>query len=92
MDKPRATTKSLTLKTLSRRICPGMHVAEKELWLAVSRFLWCFEIRPLPDEPICLDEWEGESGRTPMPFRIRLEPRHENVASILLSNDKAGMH
>lgn len=66
-----------------------MHVAEKELWLAVSRFLWCFEIRPLAEEPICLDEWEGESGRTPMPFRIRLEPRHENVAAMLAPNDKA---
>ena len=87
-----ATIKIADTQTRSRRICPGMHVAEKELWLAVSRLLWCFEIRPLPDEPICLDEWEGESGRTPMPFKIRLEPRHENVASMLLPNDKAGMH
>jgi len=75
-----------------RRICPGMYVAERELWLAVSRILWCFEMRPLPDGPICLDDWEGKNGRTPMPFRVRLEPRHENVASLLSSDREGAMH
>ena len=67
----------------SRRICPGIYIAEREIWLAVSRLLWCFEIRPLSGEPICLDDWEGKSGRTPIPFRVDFEPRHENAASLL---------
>jgi hypothetical protein len=67
----------------SRRICPGMHVAERELWLAISRLLWAFDIRSLPNEPICLDEYEGESGRTPMPYRIMVVPRHDRVQALL---------
>ncbi|KAF8268651.1 cytochrome P450 [Lactarius quietus] len=66
-----------------RRICPGIHVAERELWLAISRLLWAFDIRPLHDEPISLDEYEGESGRTPRPFRVTLLPRHDRVQTLL---------
>jgi hypothetical protein len=28
-----------------RRICPGMHLAEKSLYLNISRILWGFNIR-----------------------------------------------
>ena len=67
----------------SRRICPGIHVAERELWLAISRLLWAFDIRSLPDEPITLGEYEGESGRTPLPYRVKLIPRHDRVQALL---------
>jgi hypothetical protein len=67
----------------SRRICPGIHIAERELWFAISRLLWAFDIRPLPDEPISLEEYEGESGRTPLPYRITLTPRHNRVQTLL---------
>ena len=67
----------------SRRICPGIHVTERELWLAISRLLWAFEIRSLPDEPISMEEYEGENGRTPQPYRITLKPRHERIGSLL---------
>ncbi|KAI0037219.1 cytochrome P450 [Vararia minispora EC-137] len=66
-----------------RRICPGIHVAERELWLAISRLLWAFEIQSVPGEPISLDEYEGESGRTPLPYRIIMRPRHEHVLTLL---------
>ncbi|KAI0305261.1 cytochrome P450 [Multifurca ochricompacta] len=66
-----------------RRICPGVHVAERELWLAISRLLWAYDIRSLPDEPISLEEYEGESGRTPLPYRIMLIPRHDRVQALL---------
>jgi len=66
-----------------RRICPGMIVAERELWLAISRLLWCFTFHEVPNEPISLEEYEGNSGRTPIPFRLKLLPRHENVERLL---------
>jgi hypothetical protein len=66
-----------------------MHVAERELWLAISRLLWAFDIRSLPDEPICLDEYEGESGRTPMPYRIMVVPRHDKVQALLDAEQEA---
>jgi hypothetical protein len=67
----------------SRRICPALVVAERELWLAISRLLWSYTTYALPDEPICLEEYDGLSGRTPLPFRVRLVPRHDQVHSVV---------
>jgi hypothetical protein len=67
----------------SRRICPGIHIAERELWLAISRLLWAYEIQSLPDEPISLEVYNGKSARTPLPYRITLTPRHERVQALL---------
>jgi hypothetical protein len=72
----------------SRRICPGIHVAERELWLAISRLLWAYDIHSLPDEPISLEEYEGESGRTPLPYRITLTPRHDRVQALLEAEEE----
>ncbi|KAL0957868.1 hypothetical protein HGRIS_000052 [Hohenbuehelia grisea] len=66
-----------------RRICPGMWVAEREVWLAISRMLWAFEMVEIPGEPIDLREYDGLSGRSPVPFRIRLAPRDEQVKVVL---------
>ncbi|KAF3401654.1 3-hydroxyphenylacetate 6-hydroxylase [Penicillium rolfsii] len=66
-----------------RRICPGMLVAEREIWLTISRMLWAFDMHEIPGEPIDLKEYDGLSGRSPVPFRIGLKPRHENVAKLL---------
>ncbi|KAI1839626.1 hypothetical protein JX266_014164 [Neoarthrinium moseri] len=66
-----------------RRICPGMQVAEQEIWLTISRILWAFDMKPVPDHPIDLKEYDGLSGRSPMPFRILLKPRHEKVKTVL---------
>ncbi|KAM5534714.1 hypothetical protein V8D89_011578 [Ganoderma adspersum] len=66
-----------------RRICPGMALAEREIFLAVSHLLWAFQMDELPEEPIDLTEYDGLSGRSPVPNRIRLTPRDEHVAEIL---------
>lgn len=60
-----------------------MVVAERELFLAISRILWAFNVKSIPSEPISLEEYEGMSGRTPLPFRVMFEPRHENVDEVL---------
>ncbi|TCD69744.1 hypothetical protein EIP91_006511 [Steccherinum ochraceum] len=71
-----------------RRICPGMAVAERELWLAISRILWSFTVHEIPGEPISLEEFDGQSGRVPKPFRARLIPRHDRVHALLQSRDE----
>ncbi|KAG6865531.1 hypothetical protein C0991_001724 [Blastosporella zonata] len=71
-----------------RRICPGLPAAERELWLAFSRLLWAFKFSSLPDEPISLEEYEGLSGRMPMPFRLKLTPRVENLDGFLKSTEE----
>ncbi|KAH9481031.1 Cytochrome P450 monooxygenase virE [Psilocybe cubensis] len=74
-----------------RRICPGLPAAERELWLAISRLLWAFDFQALPDEPISLEEYEGLSGRTPIPFRVRLVPRCEQVGKIVRSVEEMAL-
>ena len=32
-----------------RRVCPGFHVAERNLFIAISRILWGFNISPAKD-------------------------------------------
>jgi cytochrome P450 len=66
-----------------RRFCPGVVMAEQELWLAISRILWAFTVHSLPSEPISLQEYEGRSGRTPLPFKVRFTPRHDRVGKFL---------
>ena len=67
----------------SRRICAGKIVAEREIWLTISRMLWAFDMREIPGEPIDLREYDGQSGRSPVPFRIRIAPRHDKVVEVL---------
>ncbi|KAF8883317.1 cytochrome P450 [Gymnopilus junonius] len=66
-----------------RRICPGMWLAEREVWLAIARMLWAFRLEEVPGEPIDLKSYVGLSGRSPVPFRLKMVPRHENVAKVL---------
>jgi len=33
-----------------RRLCPGIHLAERNLFLAISKLLWAFEFAPGKDE------------------------------------------
>ncbi|KKY33383.1 putative cytochrome p450 [Diaporthe ampelina] len=76
-----------------RRICPAMIVAEREIWLAVSRLIWAFTLEQVPGHPIDLREYDGLSGRSPVPFHIRLVPRHDSVKRVLdaaqVMNDRA---
>ncbi len=60
-----------------------MWVAEREVFLAISRMLWAFRMEEIPGEPIDLKEYDGLSGRSPVPFRIKMVPRHEKVPEVL---------
>ncbi|KAI5859431.1 cytochrome P450 [Durotheca rogersii] len=66
-----------------RRICPAICVAEREIWLAISRMLWSFHMETAPGHAVDLKQYDGLSGRSPVPFKIRLRPRDGNVAKIL---------
>lgn len=57
-----------------RRMCPGMHVAENTLLLAIARILWTFEISPAKDPngeniPIEVDAVQGGLAAAPAPFQ-----------------------
>jgi hypothetical protein len=45
--------------------------------------LWTFKMEQVPNEPIDLKEYDGLSGRSPVPFRIKMVPRDHKVADVL---------
>ncbi|KAI0050025.1 cytochrome P450 [Auriscalpium vulgare] len=88
---PDATQRDHWAFSAGRRICPGFHVAEREMWLAMSRLMWAFEVKPVPGVPISLDEYEGANGRTPMPYKVQLVPRHDRVREMLEEKDEVSV-
>ncbi|KAI0707484.1 cytochrome P450 [Cerioporus squamosus] len=68
---------------IGRRICPAVILAEKEIFLGLAHMLWAFSIEPVPCEPIDLTEYDGVSGRSPVPFRVKLFPRDSNVVEAI---------
>jgi hypothetical protein len=71
-----------------RRICPGIHVAERSLFLGMSRILWAFDIRPALDESgkeIIPDKDRLTQGFVCMPeeFPARITPRSRERAEMV---------
>jgi len=63
-----------------RRICQGMHLAERSLFLGISRLLWCFDIRKAtgPDgKVIDIEPHRFSEGiiMTLAPFECDIRPR-----------------
>lgn len=66
-----------------RRICPGIHLAERSLFVSLAKLLWAFDISPKLDErgiPVRVDA-SAESGYTDgfvicaKPFQAQLQVR-----------------
>lgn len=71
-----------------RRICPGIHVADRNLFLAISRLLWAFEFkRPLDDkgQEIVPDPTKATQGFliAPLPFEAVIRPRDAKRAELI---------
>ncbi|KAK5138503.1 hypothetical protein LTR08_000089 [Meristemomyces frigidus] len=71
-----------------RRICQGMHVAERSLFLAMSRILWAFDVtfeRNGAGEPIIPDQERFTQGFVCMPeeFPARITPRSSERARLV---------
>lgn len=71
-----------------RRICPGIHVAERSLFLGISRILWAFNITPSLDkkgQPILPDPDRLTQGFVCLPekFPANITPRSKQRAEIV---------
>jgi hypothetical protein len=64
-----------------------MWLAEREIFLAISRMLWAFRMESIPGQPIDLNEYDGLSGRSPVPFKIKMIPRHEKVVELFKTEE-----
>ncbi|KAJ2893599.1 hypothetical protein MKZ38_008422 [Zalerion maritima] len=71
-----------------RRICPGIHVAERSLFLGIARMLWAFDIKPKMDaggRPILPDPDKLTQGFVCMPedFECDIAPRSMERAKLV---------
>ncbi|KAH6651347.1 cytochrome P450 [Chaetomium tenue] len=66
-----------------RRICPGIHVAERSLFLGVARMLWALDIKPATDpvtgKVVLPDQEKLTQGFVcqPVEFPVAITPRSE---------------
>ncbi|KAJ4309594.1 hypothetical protein N0V94_008858 [Neodidymelliopsis sp. IMI 364377] len=79
-----------------RRVCPGYHVAERSLAIAIMRLVWAFEIVPAPNAKLPLDsrdypgEMPGNPGEhMPVMLRVRSEEKRR-VINREFENAEAG--
>ena len=63
-----------------RRICPGIHLAEKEIFLAVVQILWAFHIEALfGEQNVQETRKRALSDHSILRHEIRMVPRIENL-------------
>ncbi|RYP04548.1 hypothetical protein DL765_010156 [Monosporascus sp. GIB2] len=85
-NNPDATKRDHFVFGAGRRLCQGMHIADRSLFLAISRLLWAFDFRRPVDEStgqeIVPDMEELTEGffMVPKPFRAHIVPRSEYKA------------
>lgn len=78
-----------------RRICPGMHLAERTQWRVTARLLWAFDILKPDDlktgKPIDLDIEKYREGlnHCPEPFNVTFKPRSQAHIDTILLEAKA---
>lgn len=72
-----------------RRICVGIHLAERTQWRILARMLWAFHIEPVIDEvtgeKVELNTNAYESGFLfePKPYKVKFTPRSEKHAEVV---------
>lgn len=66
-----------------RRICPGIHLAERTQWRLTARLLWAFEVQrkmdPKTNEPIPIDVTNYHEGiaHCPAEYSVVFKPRSQ---------------
>ncbi|OQV00138.1 hypothetical protein CLAIMM_05676 [Cladophialophora immunda] len=60
-----------------RRICPGTHVADRGLFIAMSRLLWAFDFESVAGEVPGQDDFQPGFITSPVPFKCKITVRSE---------------
>ncbi|KAF2774012.1 putative cytochrome P450 oxidoreductase [Teratosphaeria nubilosa] len=72
-----------------RRLCPGIHFAERNMWRIAAKLLWAFEFAEPVDEvtgkTIPLDTHAYNAGilQAPLPFKVKITPRSKQHAATI---------
>ncbi|KAJ7627632.1 cytochrome P450 [Mycena polygramma] len=60
-----------------RRVCPGLHVANKSLFINTALLLWAFRISQDSNKPIDTLAFTNTANTHPLPFSVCFEPRRD---------------
>lgn len=71
-----------------RRLCQGIHIVERSLFLGISRLLWAFTFSPAQDaegQPVKYDIEDLVGGITVQPaeYPVNISPRSEERAHVV---------
>jgi len=71
-----------------RRLCQGMHIAERSLFMGIARMLWAFNFERAVDErgvpyPVDIDDFVGGIAVQPADFKVNIVPRSKEKADII---------
>ena len=75
-------------------MCPGSHLANREMYLLFMRILNSFEIVPTAqvDVSTITGSSHPEGGRMPKPFKVYLKPRNEAALRAALEEKRAELN
>ncbi len=73
---------------VGRRVCQGMHLADRSMYLSIARLLWAFDFQKALDpegNEITPDRWAVTEGLVMQPqrFPVKITPRSEERVRIL---------
>lgn len=66
-----------------RRLCQGIHIAERSLFLAMACLLWAFDISSPDPSKIDTEDLRGGLAMVPAPFECNMTPRGARRAEVL---------
>ncbi|TVY30728.1 Cytochrome P450 monooxygenase [Lachnellula hyalina] len=71
-----------------RRLCQGMHIAERSLFMGMARMLWAYNFERVIDEngvpvPVDIDDFVGGIAVQPVDFEVNITPRSKEKADII---------
>ncbi|KIK94478.1 hypothetical protein PAXRUDRAFT_827945 [Paxillus rubicundulus Ve08.2h10] len=58
-----------------RRACPGLHVANRSIYISLALLLWSFRIAEPPDAPIDVNGFTDAVSSRALPFEVEFVPR-----------------
>ncbi|KAI1370438.1 putative cytochrome P450 [Hypoxylon crocopeplum] len=65
-----------------RRLCQGIHIAERNLYLAMACLLWAFDISTPDPSKIDTEDLRGGLAVVPAPFECHIRPRDIRRANV----------
>lgn len=68
-----------------RRMCPGIHLAERSMWRVTAKLLWAFDLQELLDQPLDVNAYTSSNLVRPLAYKVRVTPRSEAHMRVLQS-------